>query len=286
MGSLLSAPGSPTSLLLLPGSYSSTTNPQLLHTLLTSTSASLSSSAGFPNSTSEQMSLPLAVQLQPGIAAYTGANYTGSSAFVPLDASAGVNTSTSVNAGSVVLSPNTFALLSSPASTTQLTIYDSIPDLAQLPSSSSFTAGQLSVLALQSTACQSPCASGGICSPSSSSNSTQPTCTCAPGFTGSSCESCLPGHFGPACTPCSSTCAQCADGIAGSGVCLTLNVTNAPSTCNCQNGVCDGSGGCTCNAGYTTASNGTLCSACADGFFQVDDGTCKGSFCPSIEVKN
>ncbi|KAG9019589.1 hypothetical protein FRB90_000053 [Tulasnella sp. 427] len=61
--------------------------------------------------------------------------------------------------------------------------------------------------------------------------------------------------------------------------------SNSPSTCNCDNGTCDGSGGCTCVPGWTTltssstgaSTNGTakLCSDCAQGFFKDASGNCR-----------
>lgn len=98
-----------------------------------------------------------------------------------------------------------------------------------------------------------------ILPPPSNSISTQLTCTCASSFTGPSFEWCLPGHLGPACAFCSLTCAQCADGIAGAGVRLTLNVTDAPASCNCQMAFATDVG--IARAMQGTCSRATLCYA-------------------------
>jgi len=52
-------------------------------------------------------------------------------------------------------------------------------------------------------------------------------------------------------------------------------VKNAPSSCNCLNGVCGSNGQCTCNEGWVNAANGTACASCAPGFFLGANG-CEG----------
>ncbi|KAL5527982.1 hypothetical protein ACEPAG_6783 [Sanghuangporus baumii] len=104
LGTTLSASGSTANLHLLPGQYTESTNPQLLHSLLTSSSSTISSSAGFPNGSS--VSLPLSIQLQPGLAFYSSANYSGVVNYVPLP--------TSANASNVFLSYNFRAALAVP----------------------------------------------------------------------------------------------------------------------------------------------------------------------------
>ncbi|KIP07475.1 hypothetical protein PHLGIDRAFT_29978 [Phlebiopsis gigantea 11061_1 CR5-6] len=266
-GATLSASGSPTSLRLLPGQYTSSTNPQLLHAILTSSSASLSLSPGFANGNSTSLSLPLNLALEPGIATYPAANYSGSSTFTNLPTSNASRDSTSTAAGSVMLSSNVWAAVSAGSSSTdRLIIWDSIADLSQLPTGSSLSS--ISILDMQSAACSPPCSGAGICSASG-------TCTCPQGFTGSSCESCATGFFGPDCQACPAGCTSCDDGISGSGRCLVATVSNPPSSCNCLNGVCGSNGQCTCNSGWTTATNGTACAKCADGFFLTSDGNCQ-----------
>lgn len=260
VGGTLSAPGAEADLLLLPGQYTSSTNPQLLHSVLTSKSASVSASPGFANSSS--LSLPLSVELQPGIAFYAAANYTSTPSFVALPTAANAsNVTTAFDATSFVLSSNTWAEVKT--SSARLILWDASPDVAQLPGSLE----GLTLTQIQSGSCSAPCASGGVCT-------SQGSCACLPGFTGSSCESCSSGFFGPTCQACPSNCSECDDGISGSGTCLKIQVEQ--QSCSCLNGECQGNGTCTCNAGWADSSNGTKCAQCADGFFLSDDGSCKG----------
>lgn len=198
---------------------------------------------------------------------YPSVNYSGPSTFTALPSTNASRASTSTSAGSVVLASNIWAAVSSgPSSSDRLILWDSIPDVAQLPSGSSLSS--LSIIDIQSAACSPPCAGAGICSASG-------TCTCPAGFTGSSCESCAAGFFGPTCQACPAGCQTCDDGISGSGRCL-LPVSTNSTACNCLNGVCGSNGQCTCNSGWTAASNGTACAQCAPGFFLTSDGNCQG----------
>lgn len=144
----------------------------------------------------------------------------------------------------------------------RLVIWDSVPDVAQLPGAPS-----LALTDVQSNACSPQCAGAGVCSASGQ-------CTCPTGFTGASCEACAAGFFGPTCSACPAGCTTCDDGISGSGRCLSAPVVNPPSGCNCLNGECGSNGQCTCNAGWTTADNGTACAKCATGFFLDTNGDC------------
>ncbi|KAH9483647.1 Furin-like protease 2 [Psilocybe cubensis] len=255
--------GTAGSVLLLPGQYTSTTNPQLVHSLLTSPSASLSNSAGFNSSTT--VSLPLNINLEPGIAVYAQSKYSGQAAFSSLPTSPLGNISTPLAANSLVLADNVWAIVSSSSSDNRVVLWDSVPDISQLPSG---TSQSLSLVDLQSTACSPPCSGSSVCSASG-------TCICPAGFTGSSCESCADGFFGPTCQPCPSGCTSCDQGISGSGRCLTPAVPNAPSTCSCLNGQCGSNGQCTCNPGWVANTNGTACAKCAPGFFLTSTGDCK-----------
>ncbi|KAF8898212.1 insulin-like growth factor binding protein [Gymnopilus junonius] len=262
IGAKLSASGISTTLFLLPGQYTSTTNPALLHNLLTSSSATITSSPGF-NVTSLS-SLPLNIDLEPGLAIYSLPRYSGQSAFSQLPTSPVLNSSTPLPARSLVLSENVWAAVTS-SSNDRFIIWDAVPDISQLPTGFSTS---LSLLNVQSSACSPPCSGNGVCSASG-------TCTCPTGFTGSSCEACAEGFFGPTCQPCPTGCGSCDQGISGSGRCLTPNVINAPSTCDCLNGECGANGQCTCNPGWTTSSNGTACAQCAPGFFLTSTGDCQ-----------
>jgi hypothetical protein len=261
VGAKLSASGAPTSLLLLPGQYTSTTNPELLHSLLTSSSASLAPSSGFGNSTSK-ISLPLNVELQPGLAVFPQSLYSGESSFSQLTPAS--NSSKPLSAGSLALSANVWAAINS--SSNRIILWDSVPDTSQLPSGSQ---SSFSILEIQSSSCSPPCSGSGVCSASGQ-------CLCASNFNGSSCESCAEGFFGPTCQQCPADCATCDQGISGSGRCLLPAVNNAPQSCNCLNGICQ-NGGCTCNTGWTTAANGTACAKCSNGFFLTNGGECQGT---------
>ena len=261
VGATLSIPSNP-SILLLPGQYTPSSQPQLLHDALSSQQASLALPPGFSNSStsSSPPSLPLTVALQPGVLSYPQALYRGQATFTQLSAN---HTSATLPSGSFLVAPNTWAALTS--SNTRIIVWDAIPDFSQLPSVN--VAGTFSLSDIQSAACSPPCASTGTCTPSGQ-------CSCAPGFTGQSCESCASGFFGPSCQPCPSSCATCDQGLTGSGKCLVPAVSNPPSSCNCLNGACGSNGQCTCNAGWINSSNGTACASCAPGFFLDSSGDC------------
>ncbi|KAG6332778.1 hypothetical protein ID866_6313 [Astraeus odoratus] len=263
LGATLSASGISTGVLLLPGQYTSSSNPELLHDLLTSSSATLSPSAGFANSTANtSVTLPLTVQLQPGIATYPEAFYAGKGSYTGLTSA---NTSTSLNSlGSIALAGNVWAEVTA-GSNSRVILWNSIPDVSQLPTTAS---GSLSLLRVESSTCSPPCSGNGVCTASG-------TCSCPTGFSGSSCEQCASGYYGSSCQPCPAGCTSCDDGISGSGRCLSTTVTNPPSSCNCINGECGSNGQCSCLPGWTSASNGTQCAACASGYFLDSSGNCE-----------
>lgn len=260
LGTTLSSPGAPVQIHLLPGEYASNTNPQLLHDVLTSSAASLSPSVGF--NVSSSVALPLNLQLQPGLATFTGSFYSGRTAFAGLPSSSVGNNSVPLNAGSLALAPGVWAALK--AGSNRLVLWDSVPDLSQLPIGAT---ASFSLSDIESSACSPPCSGLGVCS-------TNGTCHCPQGFTGAACESCAPGFFGPKCQPCPSGCTSCNDGINGSGQCLQPIINNLPSSCNCVNGVCGSGGQCTCNPGFSKADNGTACAKCSPGFFLTSSGDC------------
>ncbi|KAF5318108.1 hypothetical protein D9619_012261 [Psilocybe cf. subviscida] len=247
------------SVLLLPGQYTDTTNPQLLHTLLTSSSSTLSPASGFENAT---LSLPLNLQLQPGLSIYSAPRYSGQSAFSALPSVPIANTSTPLAANSLVPSTNVWVAVSAGASNSRIILWEAVPDVSQI------TSQPLSLLDMQSNACSPACSGQGVCSSSG-------TCVCPEGFAGSSCETCAKGFFGPTCQPCPDNCTTCDEGISGSGQCLVPAVANAPSTCNCLNGQCGSTGQCTCNPGWTTGDDGTSCAKCSPGFFLTSTGDCE-----------
>ena len=268
VGATLNVPSNPP-ILLLPGQYTSSAQPQLLHDALSSQHASISFPSGFSNSSAPPTStpsLPLTVALQPGVLSYAQTQYRGQSSFTQLPSGANHTTAT-LPPGSFLVAPNTWAALTS--SGNRLIVWDAIPDFGQLPSSTA--GGAFNLADIQSAACSPSCASTGTCLPSGQ-------CSCAPGFIGQSCESCASGFFGPSCQPCPSNCATCDQGLTGTGKCLVATVTNPPSSCNCLNGVCGSNGQCTCNAGWTASSNGTACASCAPGYFLDANGDCSSEY--------
>ncbi|KAF9484829.1 growth factor receptor domain-containing protein [Pholiota conissans] len=251
--------GTSNSVHLLPGVYDASTNPQLLHDSLTSSSASLSPSAGFNSS----LSLPLTVALQPGFSTYSDRLYSGQASFSALPSTPLINSTKSLTASSLALASDVWIALNI-GSTNRVIVWDAVPDVAQLP-----TQGALSLVDIQSAACSPTCSSGGVCSAAG-------VCQCQPGFSGASCETCAPGFFGPTCQACPANCTTCDEGITGTGRCLKPTPpTNAPANCNCKNGVCGANGTCSCTPGFTTGNDGTQCSKCLPGFFQTSSGDCK-----------
>ena len=179
---------------------------------------------------------------------------------------ADIGSTTSLNAHSFALSSDVIAIVSSASSSNHIILWDSIPDTQHLPSP--LNSAQFSLLNIYSTTCAPPCSSAGVCSP-------QGLCTCKSGFTGQACEACASGFFGPSCQKCPDNCAQCDEGISGTGRCLKS--IGGGNKCNCLNGVCNSDGSCQCNAGFTKADNGTQCAKCTTGFFLTTTGDCKGT---------
>ena len=268
VGAKLTASGEPMTIQLLPGQYTTTTNPQLLHNYLTS-SATLVGSPGFQSG--PLPSLPLSLRLQPGLAIYPQSLYSGQPSYGQLPSSP-LNTSTPLPGNSIAISSNVWVAVSS--NNQRIILWDSIPDISHLP----YT-GSLSLLDIQSTTCSPPCSGSGVCSASGN-------CTCSTGFNGTSCELCADNFFGPTCQPCPQGCSNCDQGISGSGRCLSPIAEVLPSSCNCLNGICGSNGQCTCNIGWTTSTNGTACAECAPGFFLTQSGDCQGIFLFSLLLPN
>ncbi|KAF5349154.1 hypothetical protein D9756_009329 [Leucocoprinus leucothites] len=262
LGATLSSSVAPVPFHLLPGQYTSTTNPELLHSALTSSSSTLQPSAGLNSST---LSLPLDLSLQPGLATFSDPLYAGQTAFTSLPNTTNDNSSTPLDAQSLVLSSNVVVIANAASSSNRVVIWDSIHNTQNLPSP--LNSAQFSLVDILSTTCSPACSSGGVCSP-------QGQCVCQPGFTGQSCEDCSSGFFGPSCQQCPDNCEQCDEGISGTGRCL--KPSGGGNNCQCLNGVCNSDGSCTCNAGFTKADDGTQCAKCADGFFKTTTGDCKG----------
>ncbi len=258
-------PSGSSNVLLLPGQYTTSLGPELLHSLLTSSSSTLTPAPGFGNATLS--TLPLNVALQPGLSVYSGSLYSGQSAFSPLPSAPIGNTSINLPGNSLAIATNVWAAVSVGGSSGQrIILWEGVPDVSQLPSGG---ASSLALLDMQSASCSPACSGSGVCSANG-------TCVCPTGFAGSACETCAEGFFGATCQPCPTGCTNCDQGIAGSGRCLSPVVPNAPSTCNCINGECGSDGQCACLAGWTTAANGTACAQCASGFFLSTTGACQG----------
>ncbi|EKM83166.1 hypothetical protein AGABI1DRAFT_69401 [Agaricus bisporus var. burnettii JB137-S8] len=282
VGARLTASDTSISLHLLPGTYSSATSPQLLHNLLTSSSASLSPSTGFENASKSfnPTDLPFELELSPGITIYDGLLYSGQSLYggfpdkPPPDQK---SSQKDITLGSLAISQNVFIVIGgSSDSDDRVVVWNSIPDIRQLPSSASLPASSsssstatLRIIDVGSSTCNPQCSGNSICSP------TTGRCVCAPGFTGTSCESCSPGLFGPTCQACPDGCDQCDEGISGSGICLKKTVTGKPGDCGCVNGQCGSNGQCACNAGWKDGDDGRKCSKCQDGFFLTSTGDCQ-----------
>lgn len=261
VGVRVSSPSVGVEVQLLPGQYSSSTNPQLLHSLLTDSSTQYTPSPGFNSSSASSSSLPFDVALQPGFSIYSSPLYGGQASFAPLPQNA-TNTSSGFSASSLAISDGVWLAVKAGTSQSRMILWDSIPDTTQINGLTGLT-----LVDMQSSSCSTPCSSAGLCT-------TSGKCSCFAGFTGESCETCAPGFFGPTCQACPANCTSCDQGISGSGRCLTPIVSNPPSSCNCLNGQCQSNGQCTCNSGWTAASNGTACAACATGFFQDSNGDC------------
>ncbi|EAU81977.1 FRAS1 protein [Coprinopsis cinerea okayama7 len=260
IGGKLSASGAQTDLHLLPGEYSSATDPKLLNELLTSSSATFTPSAGF--SRNNVAPLPLSLKLEPGLAIYSGSRYSGQAGFSALPSAPIVNATTPFTANSLALAENVWVAISSSTNSERIVLWESVPDVSQLNLPST-----LNLHDIQSSTCAPACSSSGLCNASGQ-------CVCPPNFSGTSCESCAAGFFGPRCEPCPEGCEDCDEGISGSGRCLSQPISPSdPRSCDCVNGECNPDGTCTCNDGWQDGVEGK-CSQCTSGFFLSNSGDC------------
>ncbi|GAA6006393.1 calcium-binding EGF-like domain-containing protein [Rhodotorula paludigena] len=282
-GVLVTSPvnGSSQRTALLPGTYSSSSSAFAnASSSLSSTftrQATAESSNGF--STSGSLTSSFTVSLRSGLTAYSSPLFQGDASYLELPSAASNETSSSYPSSveSLLLTSNTWAIAQfadDPSS--RLVVWDSIADVGELKGGTG--SGGLSIVQVQARGCSTPCASGGMCTGNG-------TCACLEGFTGSTCSDCAAGHFGKSCQPCPEGCTDCDAGITGSGLCRDVVASNAtlPSSCNCINGVCDGSSTgatCTCGAGWTSATNGTQCAACASGYYMSSSGDCRDGLQP------
>ncbi|KAI9433848.1 hypothetical protein H4582DRAFT_1982896 [Lactarius indigo] len=251
IGTVLSSPNVASNVLLLPGQYTSTTNPQLLHQLLTTSSTSSSPATGFNLST--VLSLPL------------NTLYSGQAQFATLPNS---------TARSHCL-PTVWVAVTAGGSD-RVILWDSVPDVSQLPG-----IGSLSLSAIESNACSPQCSSAGVCSASGQ-------CTCPPGFSGSSCETCAKGFFGTSCQACPTGCTTCDDVYVQ--LLAWTTASNGTQCASCAPGFfLDGNGNCAVcqlgcqqcadGSGICNANDRTKCDA-------VQSVTTTGTVCPDGSFSN
>jgi len=191
-----------------------------------------------------------------GLTTFPSALYAGQGKFSPLPKSANATASGVIGvqgARSVVLGTRSMVVLQGISGTVgsgvggkAVTIWESIPDIDQLPSSLNINLNAN----LQSTTCAekgTPCSSGGTCLADG-------TCACSEGFQGVMCEQ--------STSPPSTN--------------STLGITGGAEKCGCTNGLCTSDNtSCLCSTGWSDAPgpNGK-CSVCAPGFFRDATGEC------------
>lgn len=172
---------------LLPGTYTSTSP-----ALTSNTSAAyfnrgmiITPSIGFASAGSESSSINVA--LLAGVTTYSNTLYQGAATYSPLlsiNSTAGANSPSPAtgSVSSLLVSPNTFVILTS-ASSSHLVIYNSLPDISQLPSNVIGSSGGVGVAVgvVQSSTCVGGCSTGGVCG-------VEGKCVCKSGFVGASCS--------------------------------------------------------------------------------------------------
>lgn len=176
---------SPQSVLLLPGTYTSSSlslsNGTLLQPFLVNSSISTSSYTGFSVSGS---SSAVSVSEASGLIAYSNSLFAGTSSLLPFNASFIQNATSTFTPLSFLLSPNMYAVANVPISggtSQRIVFWSGTPDVTESPMQ--VANGQWTITDLQASTCSPACASGGVCS-------LQGQCACADGFTGSTCSKC------------------------------------------------------------------------------------------------
>ena len=197
MGVTLSSPSISSSIFLVPDTYASLSSlPSVLLSALQSplTTVTLPSSLlNASSGVSGSVSLPLKISQTAPLLAFPNANFTGTGVSFALAPVNTTFTTTTINTASLMLDDGLWAVLVQNSSSTHVVVWQSVPDFSQVSSSSAFdSSSPISLVSLQSTACNTPCSSAGTCSASG-------TCTCPPQFSGTSCETCAKGFFGPSC---------------------------------------------------------------------------------------
>lgn len=170
-----------------------------------------------------------------GLTTYSSPLFEGKAAYTSLANTSALN-STATRVESFLLSDNVWAILQVGGSSgSRVVAWDGVADVGNMVGGS----GGVSVVSIQGTGCSTPCASGGVCAANS-------TCACSPGFSGATCsaswlftnlktiaeltsalaDACAEGFFGKTCDACPTGCANCDDGITGSGRCLDSTAAN------------------------------------------------------------
>ncbi|WRT66635.1 uncharacterized protein IL334_003594 [Kwoniella shivajii] len=150
-----------------------------------------------------------------------------------------------------------------------IVIWGAVPDKNQLPNE---LIG-LNLMKAASSSCNPTCSSHGTCI--SSNLTTEVTCQCSVGWTGTSCDQCAEGYWGSSCSPGPSNCTIWDDGLSGTGACLGTS-TSSLSSCSCAHGTCTSSSECVCSAGWKNNStqSSVLCDICVEGFFEDSEENC------------
>ncbi|KAF8344015.1 insulin-like growth factor binding protein [Cantharellus anzutake] len=274
LGATLSSPSISSSIILLPGTYDSSSSlPSLLVSALQSPLSTLSLQSSLLNASSGisgSISLPLSIRQSSSFLSFLNSNFTGTGVAHDLGTANATFSTAVLKAESFLVQDGVWGVLLQNSTGARMVVWESVSDLSQISSSSNFEINsESSLVALQSSSCPSPCSSSGTCNASGS-------CSCSPSFSGSACETCAPGFFGPECQSCPSGCLTCDDGPSGTGRCLSSTATNPSSSCNCLHGTCNSDGSCTCSSGWASSNgNSTQCSTCANGFFNNGDGECR-----------
>lgn len=194
----LSSPSLSDPILLLPDTYSSSSNlpSQLLAALQSPLTKITLPSPTILNSTSassSSLSLPLTLAQNAPLVLFPSANFSGTTESFSLPNGNSSFSVQTVTFESLSLVNGFWAIFSQSSSQSQLIVWESVSDFSQLSSSSGFSkSGTGSLIALQSSSCPTPCSSGGTCTSAG-------TCSCPSNFSGPSCEQCAPGFFGSSC---------------------------------------------------------------------------------------
>ena len=240
----------------LPGQYSSSVVQSLSIQKYLNSQTSIFSTPGYDLSSAVP---PFNITLQPGFVIFADRNYSGAAIFISLRVSFSNQSIPLLENRSIAIATDVYLVISDGSKT--IILYETAPFF---PS----TDQPFAVVDYQSSTCQPPCSSHGVCTAFGK-------CACDEGFTGSSCEFRVSGLVGRGCKPWLSSCEDC-DQI--SGECLTpktFDVKRREHTCttsNCRNGQCGADGKCSCLPGWTNDA----CTQPAPGFFLTSTGNSQG----------